>query len=77
MGVFPCFIYVKACVAWGVSPTDVFSAVTRSRCKQQIIFAVFKTLCDDGVCIYLFPLLSFQCIFQVPVDDEQLTKEGD
>jgi hypothetical protein len=54
---------LKACVAWGVAPADVFSAFARSRCKQQVVLAVFKALCGDGVCRCSFPLLPFQCIF--------------
>jgi len=36
---------LQACVAWGVSPADVLSTVARSRCKQRMVFAVFKALC--------------------------------
>ena len=61
---------LQACVAWGVSPADVLSAVARSRCKKRVVFAVFKALCGDGVCRCHFPLLLLQCIFQAPVDDE-------
>ena len=64
---------LQACVAWGVSPADVFSAVARSRCKQRVVFTVFKALCGDGVFRCPFPLLLLQCIFQAPVDDEQST----
>ena len=35
-----------------------------------LVFMIFKTLCGDDVCMCPFPL-HFQCIFQVPVDDEQ------
>ena len=54
---------LQACVAWGVPPADVLSAVARSRCKQRVVFAVFKAL--GGDCVYRcpFPLLPFQCIF--------------
>ena len=62
---------LQACVAWGVPPADVLSAVARSRCKQRVVFAVFKALCGDGVCKCSFSLLPLQCIFQAPVDDEQ------
>ena len=58
---------LQACIAWGVPPADVLSAVARSRCKQQVIFAVFKALCGDSVCKYPFFLLPFQCVFQAPV----------
>ena len=68
---------LQACVAWGVSPADVFSAVARSRCKQRVLFAVFKALCGDGVCRCPFPLLPFQCISQAPVDDEQSEEDDD
>ena len=68
---------LQACFAWGVPPADVLSAVARSRCKQRVVFAVFKALCGDGVCRCPFPLLPFQCVFQAPVDDEQLDKEDD
>jgi hypothetical protein len=67
---------LQACVAWGVLPADVLSAFARSRCKQLVVFAVFKNLYGDGVCRCSFPLLPFQCIFQVSVDDE-LWKEED
>jgi hypothetical protein len=60
---------LQACVAWGVAPADVLSTFARSRCKQQVVFAVFKTLCGDGVCMCSFPLLLFHN-FQAPVDDE-------
>ena len=33
---------LQACVAWGVPPADVLSAVARSHCKQRVVFAVFK-----------------------------------
>ena len=62
---------LQACVAWGVSLADVLSAAARSRCRQRVVFAVFKALCGDGVCRCPFPLLPLQCIFQAPVDDEQ------
>jgi hypothetical protein len=35
---------LHACVAWGVAPTDVFSTFARSRCKQWVVFAIFKVL---------------------------------
>ena len=66
---------LEACVAWGVPPADVLSAIARSRCKQRVVFAVFKALCRDGICRYLFPLLYFQCVFQAPVDAEQSDEE--
>ena len=50
---------LQACLAWGVPPADVLSAVARSRCKQRVVFAVIKTLCGDDVCRRPFPLLSF------------------
>ena len=68
---------LQACVAWGVPPADVLSAVARSRCKQRVVFAVFKALCGDGVCRCSFLLLSFQCVFQTPVDDKQSVEEDD
>ena len=68
---------LQACIAWDVPPADVLSAVARSRCKQRVIFAVFKALCDDGVCRCPFPLLPFQYVFQAPVDDERSDKEDD
>jgi hypothetical protein len=67
---------LQACVAWGVLPADVLSAFARSRCKQLVVFAVFKNLYGDSVCRCSFPLLPFQCIFQASVDDE-LWKEED
>jgi hypothetical protein len=54
---------LQACVVWGVPPADVLSVVARSRCKQRVVFTVFKALCGDGVCRCPFPLLHFQCIF--------------
>jgi len=68
---------LQAYVAWSVPPADVFSAAARSHCKQLVVFAVFKALCGDDVCRCLFPLLPFQCIFQVSVDDEQSNEEDD
>ena len=68
---------LQACIAWGVPPADVLSAVARSRCKQRVVFAVFKALCGDGVCRCPFPLLLFQCIFQSLVSDEQSIEEDD
>ena len=62
---------LQACVAWSVPPANVLSAVARSRCKQRVVFAVFKALCGDGVCMCSFFLLPFQCVFQAPIDDEQ------
>ena len=53
---------------WGVHLADVLSVVARSYCRQRVVFAVFKVLCGDGVCWYLFPLLPFHCFFQAPVD---------
>ena len=74
-----CFVGegLQACVAWGVPSADVLPAVTRSRCKQRVVFAVFKTLCGDDVCRCPFLLLPFQCISQTPVDDEQSEEEDD
>jgi len=40
---------LQACVAWGVPLSDVLSAIARSSCKQQVVFAVYKALCGDGV----------------------------
>ena len=68
---------LQASVAWGVPPADVLSAVARSRCKQRVVFAVFKALCGDDVCRCFFPLQPFQCVFQAPVDDEQSDEEDD
>ena len=68
---------LQACVVWGVLPANVLSAVARSRCKQRLIFAVFKALCGDDVCRCSFLLLPLQCIFQVPVVDEQSNEEDD
>ena len=68
---------LQACVAWDVPPADVPLAVARSRCKQRVIFAVFKALCGDDVCRCPFQLLHFQCVFQGPVDDEQSDEEDD
>jgi hypothetical protein len=68
---------LQACVAWGVAPTNVLLAFARSRCKQRVVFAVFKALCGDGVCRRSFPVLPFQCIFQAPVDDEFWMEEDD
>ena len=68
---------LQACVVWSVPPADVLSAVARSRCKQRVVFAVFKALCGDDICRCFFPLLPFQCVFQVPVDDEQSVEEDD
>ena len=68
---------LQACVAWSVPPADVLSAVARSRCKQRVVFVVFKALCGDDVCKCHFPLLSFQCVFQAPVDNEQSNEQGD
>ena len=59
-------LVVKDCkpvLLGGVSPADVLSAVARSRCKQRMVFAVFKALCGDDVCRCSFPLLLLQCIF--------------
>ena len=36
---------LQACICWGVPPADILSAVARSRCKQRVVFAVFKALC--------------------------------
>ena len=69
--------WLQACVAWGVPPADVLSAVARSRCKQRVVFAVFKSLCGNDVCRCPFLLLPFQCISQTPVDDEQSEEEDD
>ena len=68
---------LQACVAWGVPPADVLSVVARSRCKQRVVFAVFKAMCGDGVCRCSFPSLPSQCVFQAPVDDEQSVEEDD
>ena len=68
---------LQTCVARGVPPADVLSAIARSRCKQRVIFAVFKALCGDDVCRCTFQLLPFQCVFQGPVDDEQSDEEDD
>ena len=68
---------LQACIAWGVPPADVLSAVARSRCKQRVVFVVFKALCGDGVCRCPFPLLPLQCIFKASVDDEQSEEEDD
>ena len=67
----------KPVLLGGVPPADVLSAVARSRYKHRVVFAVFKALCGDGVCRYPFPLLPFQCISQVSVDDEQSEEEDD
>jgi hypothetical protein len=68
---------LQACVAWGIAPADVLLAFARSRCKQRVIFAVFKALCGDGVCRCSFPLLPFQCFFQAPVDGDLWKEEDD
>jgi len=68
---------LQACIAWGVPPADVLSAIARSRCKQRVVFAVFKVLCADGICRCLFPLLLFKCIIQALADDEQSIKGDD
>ena len=68
---------LQTCVARGVPPADVLSAIARSRCNQRVVFAVFKALCRDGICRCLFPLLFFQCVFQAPVDDEHSVEEDD
>ena len=68
---------LQACVAWGVSLADVLSAAARSRCRQRVVFAVFKALCGDSVCKCPFFLLPFQCVFQAPVGDEQSDEEDD
>ena len=68
---------LQACLAWGVPAADVLSAVARSRCKQRVVFAVFKALCGDDVCMCSFFLLPFQCVFQAPIDDEQSVEEDD
>ena len=33
---------LQTCVARGVPPADVLSAIARSRCKQRVVFAVIK-----------------------------------
>ena len=43
--------------------------------SNRVVFAVFKALCGDYVCRCPFPLLSFQCVFQATVDDEQSDEE--
>jgi hypothetical protein len=68
---------LQACVAWGVAPADVLSAFARSRCKQWVVFAVFKALCGDGVCRCSIPLLLFQYNFQASMDDELWKEEDD
>ena len=68
---------LQACVAWGVPPANIFSAVASSRCKQRVVFVVFKALCGDDVYMCSFLLLSFQCIFQALVDDKQSDEEDD
>ena len=68
---------LQTCVARGVPPADVLSAIARSRCKQRVVFAVIKALYGNGVCRCSFPFLLFQCIFEVPVDDEQSVEEDD
>lgn len=47
---------------------DVFSL--RSRCKQRVVFQVFKASCGDDVYKCSFPLLLFQYTFQGSVDNE-------
>jgi hypothetical protein len=66
---------LKACVDWGVPPTDVISVVARSRCKQWVVFAVFRALCGNSICRCYFLLLPFRCTFQAPVDDKQSKEE--
>jgi hypothetical protein len=61
---------LQVCVAWGVTPANVLSVIARSRCMQQVVFAVFKVLCGDGVCRCYFPLLPFWCFFQALVDEK-------
>ena len=68
---------LQTCVARGVPPADVLSAIARSRYNQRVVFAVFKVLCGDGVCRCSFFLLPFQCVFQAPIDDEQSVEEDD
>jgi len=68
---------LQACVAWGVPPANILSVVASSRCKQRVVFVVFKALCGDDAYRCLFLLLSFQCIFQAPVDDKQSDEEDD
>jgi hypothetical protein len=68
---------LQAYVAWGVALADVLSTFARSRCKQRVVFAVFKALCGDGICRCSFPLLPFECIFQAPVDDKLRKEEDD
>ena len=53
----------------GVFPKNVLSTVVRSRCKQRVVFSVFKALCGVSVCRYFFPLLPFHGVFQASVDD--------
>ena len=57
-------------VVWGVPPADVLLAVARSRCKQQVIFAVFKVCMVMAFASIPFPCFLFQCFFQAPMDDE-------
>ena len=68
---------LQACVAWGVPPADVLSAVARSRCKQRVVFAILKALCGDCVCRCSFLLLPIQCVFQASVDGAQSDEEDD
>jgi hypothetical protein len=71
---------LQACVAWGVAPADVLSAVARSRCQQRVDIAVFKALYGDGVCRYPFLCCLSSVLFQAPeapVEDEQSKEEDD
>jgi hypothetical protein len=68
---------LQVCVVWDVVPADVLSTIARSRCKQQVVFAVFKAMYGDDVCRCSFPLLPFQCFFQTSVDGELWKEEDD
>ena len=45
--------------------------------SKRVVFVVFKALYGDGVYRCSFPFLHFRCVFQAPVDDEQLDEEDD
>jgi hypothetical protein len=76
----PLCLVVKDCkpvLLWVFPQPMFFHQLLDIVASKRVVFAVFKALCGDDVCRCPFPLLSFQCVFQATVDDEQSDEEDD
>jgi hypothetical protein len=67
---------LQACVAWSVATADVLSAFAISRCKQRVVFAVFKAFVWRWRLQVLLSLVAFLVHFS-PVDGELWNEEDD